>query len=129
MQYREDCTKGPLALGKTEQFDASTVRFLSEQDGAPEQALKGRLTQLFHRHGCVIRGYLAQVDYGNPDEFNVVLCLRLIGEPKTRFMGEINRVFSETFRSDEHLDVMILEDAQEAELLGVCQPFYGSTDN
>ena len=95
----------------------------------PERELKGRLARLFKEHGGAIRGYLAQVDYGNPDEFNVVLCLRLIDQPKPEFMSEISRVFSDMFRSAEHLDVLLLGETQEVELSAVCRPFFDSTVN
>lgn len=116
-------------MGRTEQFDASTVRFLSEQDGIPERELKGHLAHVFNEHGGTIRAYLAQIDYGNPDDFNVVLCLRLIDQPEAEFTSEIRRVFSDMFRSDEHLDVLILREAQEIQLSAVCRPFFDSTGN
>jgi hypothetical protein len=114
-------------MGKREHIFAPRIRFLSEQDGVPERELKKELVVLFAGFDTVIRAYLVRVDYGNPNEFNVALCLRTHSEPPPELNDGISEIFSNIFRTDEHLDVLILTEEMERDMGGVCCPFFNQS--
>lgn len=99
-----------------------TVRFLREQDGAPEKLLKSRLVESFMHRGNVQRAYLAQVIAG--DHLGVALCVRNIGGPDRDLVREVGAIFAAIFGVREHLDILFLSDEQESSLVSVCQPFF-----
>jgi hypothetical protein len=112
-----------------EQLTASKVTFLCEQDGQIERELKSRLVSFFSDRTSVLRAYLARVDYGDTEAYNVALCLRCIqGEDET-LLTDIGQIFASLFGRDVHLDILFLHGTNENELSAVCKPFYStSTD-
>src|SRR5262245_35459932 len=97
------------------------IRFLCEQDGEPERALKERLVPELVSSG-VQRAYLARVEYEPPTGYEVALCLRA---PEDRaLVARLVEPFGELFGRDVHLDILFLSDAQESELARVCAPFF-----
>ena len=114
-------------MEKVDQLFFSKIKFLGEQDGVPERKLKTRLADLFSSISSVTGAYLVRIDYGNPDEFNVALCLLIEAGPFHDITGKINRVFADMFRTDEHLDVLFLTEEREIALSKVCRPFYKKT--
>ena len=44
----------------TDSFHVQQIKFVGKQDGAPEQELTGRLTQLFQNASTVKKAYLAR---------------------------------------------------------------------
>jgi hypothetical protein len=109
---------------KPEQLRVSHVKFLGSQDGSPEIELKAQLYQLFAKDVKIQRGYLARVAYGG-DERSVALCVRMESDPDPALAQHVMQVFASMFGKREHLDIIFLNDAQEAELVKCCQPFYG----
>ena len=107
-----------------EELNVPTVNFIGEQDGPPERELKQSLRALFLRHSAVISAYLARVDYGNPQNFNVALCIRQTDSRDDSVKIDAGRIFSKHFGSHEHLDIILLRDDQENALKTVCKPFY-----
>jgi hypothetical protein len=101
------------------------VRFLREQDGAPERLLKSRLIESFVHHSDVQRAYLAQIS--SEDHTLVALCVRNIGGPDRELVRRIGAVFAAIFGAHEHLDILFLTDAQEQSLLSVCPPFFSAS--
>src|SRR5688500_13564542 len=59
----------------TEEFVASNIRFVGEQDGPPERTLKTHLVELFSTEPALVRAYLARVQYGAEPGSEVALCL------------------------------------------------------
>ena len=98
------------------------VRFIGEQDGAPERRLKAEVSNILFRHGDATRAYLARVEYGNHAGIEVALCIR--GKDNPQLVRSVAVCFQKTFNVKEHLDVLFLSDSQEAEVDRVCAPFY-----
>jgi hypothetical protein len=99
------------------------VRFLSEQDGPPEQLLKNRLTEFFQHDKSVRRAYLAKVALG--EQSSVALCLKTQFGADRGLAEKIGGIFGMIFNAHEHLDIIFLDDQQESELAKVCSPFFG----
>lgn len=99
-----------------------SVRFLGEQDGAPERLLKRQLIEFFVHHSGVQRAYLAQISA--EDHFGVALCIRNIGGPDQNLAQEIGAIFATIFNSRMSLDILFLSDVQESSLSSVCSPFF-----
>lgn len=103
---------------------APQLRFLSERDGLPEQVLKEKLRELFACDQRIWKAYLATVDYGHETSSGVVLCLRTVMGPDSALVTQVVDVFAALFRTDEHLDVLFLDDEQERHIERGCKPFY-----
>jgi len=68
--------------------------------------------------------YLARVDYGDPSECNVALCIMSKIPEDIDLAEKAGRIFSEQFGTQEHLDIIFLRKEQETDLRQVCRPFY-----
>lgn len=98
------------------------ICFIGEQKGAPEDVLKKALINFFLRDKSILRAYLAIIaDNGKP---SVALCLRTQFGPDKGMVEKIGTVFSAVFNSQEHLDIIFLNDQQEKDLIKFCQPFF-----
>jgi hypothetical protein len=99
------------------------VEFVGEQEGFVEEELKNSL----HKYLSGVRGirtaYLARVGYG-PGQEAVALCLRAWFPNRARIVDGIGRVFSATFRRDQHMDILFISSRQEKCLQKVCSHFY-----
>jgi hypothetical protein len=104
-----------------------SLSFLGEQDGPPERELKAQFCQLLQNRACVQHAYLARVDYGNPGEYHVALCLRMTISDDAKLKKAIGEVFAQKFGRHEHLDVIFVREDQEDDLSKVCRPFYVAT--
>ena len=100
------------------------VRFLGEQDGAPERALKAIFAAAFRRTPAVRSAYLARVAYGEEPGESVALCVRSTAPEDRALVGRVGAVFAERFAPAEHLDVIFLSEAQEREVAAACPAFY-----
>jgi hypothetical protein len=107
-----------------EEFVASTIRFLGEQDGPPERELKSHLATLLADERAVHRAYLARLQYGNSTTWDVALCLAATNPDIKALNDRVGRLFAAIFRRDAYLDILFLSKIQEAELSNVCPPFY-----
>jgi len=104
------------------EIHVTSVQFLREQDGKPEQILKSRLIESFKRHSDVQRAYLAQVSSGRQQ--SVALCLETGHGPDPNLVREIGAIFAAIFVRQQHLDFLFLNEPQESELTSVCTPFF-----
>lgn len=102
------------------------VQFLGEQDGPPEQLLKNRLIEFFQRDKSVHRAFLARIRFG--EQSGIALCLKTQFGADKGLAEKIGAIFGMIFNAHEHLDIMFLNDEQEAELARMCSPFFGSGD-
>jgi hypothetical protein len=100
----------------------SELRFLGEQDGAPERLLKNRLTEFFQRDKGVHRAYLAKASLEG--QIGVALCLRSKFGADRGLAEKIGAIFGTIFNAHEHLDIIFLSDQQEFELTKVCSAFF-----
>jgi hypothetical protein len=108
----------------TQFFRARSIAFLAEHDGEPERELKSALTQVLQTRRNVSNAYLARVRYGNSGEIGVAVCLRTVSGVDHELVGELGKVFKNMFRSQEHMDIIFLEQNQEGELAKCCRPFF-----
>jgi hypothetical protein len=115
-----------MSKRRSQELQRSQVRFIAEQDGPIEQALKRTLIEVFHNNKTVTGAYLAAIDYGELTTYSVALCLRALSSPDRALMERIGSVFASLFSSEEHLDILFLSDEQEKNLLMVCRAFYES---
>jgi hypothetical protein len=102
------------------------ILLIREQDGPPERELKRRLAELFRRDPSVKAAYLARVSYVEAGPLSVALCLRAQRGPDTSVTEKVGQIFASMFGHHEHLDIVFLSAAQEAELAKVCVPFFTS---
>ena len=100
----------------------SSIRFVCEQDGAPERLLKQAVVEELASASDTKRAYLARVEYGDPSAYEVALCLA--GRTNEKLVSRIGLRFAEIFGRDAHLDILFLTDEREAELKRVCAPFH-----
>lgn len=107
---------------RTEAVQVRSLEFLCEQNGPPENLLKSRLADCLRKYRGVARAYLAQVRAeGKP---GVILCIRNVNGADSALVKDIGEIFAGIFGAHEHLDILFLDDAQEASLGSVCQPFF-----
>src|SRR5438552_3445086 len=59
-----------------------------------------------------------------PTEFIVALCVKTQSNDPSDLQTGIARVFKEMFRTEEHLEVILLSDQQESGLQLIAAPFY-----
>ena len=99
------------------------VRFLWEQDGPNERALKTRLSDLFKSHPHVSRAYLAHVEYDDGSSTHeVALCLAAPDDQ--HLVRQIGAIFRELTGKGVRLDILFLTQTQEEEVQNVCKPFH-----
>lgn len=106
------------------EFRESEIEFLAEQDGIPERELKSELRNCFQCSAAVLRAYLAVVRYSGKPDHLVALCLVARPNSESEFVSRISEVFSKMFSSRQHLDIMLIDEAQEMNLSKVCRPFF-----
>ena len=111
---------------KAVKFSAGEVRFIAEQDGVPEQALKQQWHAILTDHPEIGRAYLAQAIYATSSDPNVVLCLSSTKGADPALVEALAIPFRATFRTDAHLDTAFLTPDQEADVARVCSPFYAA---
>jgi hypothetical protein len=107
-----------------QEINVSQIHFLGEQDGPPEQVLKEKLMDFFQQDRNIIAAYLAQIHFGDPSQAGVALCLKTQFGTDRDVVEKISQIFSSIFGTHEHMDIIFLNDAQETELVKVCQPFF-----
>jgi len=108
-----------------EQVEVTKLQFVGEQDGVPERELKAKLSELFRRCCSVRRAYLAQVSYGEGIT-EVALCLRADFDSRGDTVERVAGIFSDIFGSHEHLDILFLNQEQEAALSDCCRTFFSA---
>ncbi len=109
---------------KPEAFKPPQIEFFGEQVGPVEDDLKARFCAVFTRRTAVQSAYLARVSYGEPAGFSVALCLRSSAGIDHDLQKCIGEIFAETFRAEEHLDILFMREDQEVEIKKVCSAFY-----
>ena len=103
---------------------AQNIQFLGEQDGQPERLLKKMLIDLFYMDRVIRRAYLVRASLNEKKEANVVLALRGAFHPNMEIVNKVGEIFGFVFNGKQHLDIMFLSSDQEAQLIGVCKPFF-----
>jgi hypothetical protein len=101
-----------------------TIRFLGEQDGPPEQEIKTRWQPILATFPDVLRAYLAIASMDQSQNYQVVLCIRSKMGDDPRLVDSLAQPFREMFNTATPLDIMFLNEAQEADVKKVCRAFY-----
>lgn len=101
------------------------VVFLREQDGEPERDFKSTILPILAADKNIRRAYLAQAAHGDQHGLNIALCLRSKGDPSEARCA-VGKVFAKTFRTTEHLDIILVSEDQEMKLAKVCCPFFAA---
>src|SRR2546422_2345328 len=105
-------------------FVTQDVVFLGEQDGPPERDLKARLSEIFVRHGTVHTAFLAIVQYPDSSAHHIAVCMTTAAPEDPALVQEVGSIFRSLFGGHEHLDILFVNGPQEAQLAGVCKPFF-----
>jgi hypothetical protein len=95
---------------------------VAEQDGPAERELKDALRPVLAESPHVMRAYLVRVDYGNPEAYEVALCLQAPDDE--RLVRRVGDTFAKLFGADQHLDTLFLTLAKERDVAQVAAPFY-----
>jgi hypothetical protein len=103
------------------------IEFLGEQDGVGERELKASLQATFRHHPEVLRAYLARIGFSPAAEPSVALCLACKDADRSRIMDDVGQVFGLLFSSENHLDIVFLNEEQEDDLKRVCAPFFDAS--
>jgi hypothetical protein len=111
-------------MSEMQTTNSESIRFLGEQDGEAERALKSELVKYFKSTGDVESAYLAVIESGRGP--SVTLCLRHTGGRESVLASGVGEVFSRLFRTSEHLDIIFLNEGQRAEISKVCPPFFAA---
>ena len=102
----------------------AALRFVAEQDGEVERELKAKWAAIFAKSAGVTRAFLARTTSGGGGEPNVTLCICPRSAQADTLVQEVARPVRETLGSDQHLDIVFLSAAQEAEVSQVARPFF-----
>ncbi len=86
--------------------------------------MKANFRQMFAEFPDVRTAYLARLSYGESCGLSVGLCIRSTSGIDQRLQKRLGQIFTETFNSKEHLDILFIRDDQEQQLKRVCRPFY-----
>ena len=102
---------------------ASGIRFIAEQNGQFESAVKERIAAALAQHPQVQRAYLVSALY--PDATTgVVLGVVCDAPPSQAVLSDIQRAFATIAPSNLSLDVLFLSPTQQAQVASVAKPFY-----
>ena len=114
--------KSPIA-----EYQAPSLRFVGEQDGLAERELKALWVGILSQTPGIARAFLARAASGADEEPNVMLCIcPRVHEPHT-LVQQLAVPFRAAFGADQHLDIVFLNAAQEADVALVAKPFFPAT--
>jgi len=117
-----------MAFDHPQKIQVPQVRFVGEQDGPPERELKGKLVEFFGRDKSVRAAYLARVMFGEVTNINVALCVRTQFGSDPGLADKVGRIFASMFGAHEHMDIVFLNEQQEAQLTKVCAAFFNASN-
>lgn len=107
-----------------DQFPTPELKFLGEQDGPAAKRLKDALAMVLHQDLGVDKAYLARVLYDGKSTA-VILGLKTDDEVDSeKLVARAGKAFAAIFNAKTHLDIIFLDDAQNAEIGKVCPSFY-----
>ena len=107
-----------------EELTVYKTTFVCEQDGIPERDFKQSAITSLTKYPHVRSAFLVRVEYDIPGEFNVSLCVQSDQTDDPKLKKELGQIFTDMFRTVEHLDIRFLREEQVAEVRRVCAPFY-----
>jgi hypothetical protein len=115
--------KGDKRIAAKE-LQVANIQFLGEQAGKAECILKEKLVEFFNRDQSVKTAYLARfIGFGTPA--NAALCLRTQFGSDQGMVEKIGTIFATVFEEPARLNIVFLNDEQEASLAKACRPFFG----
>ncbi len=107
-----------------EVFTPPRIVFIGEQAGPVEDDLKAKFREILTSTPTVQSAYLARLSYGEESDYSVGLCIRSSVGINQGLQKRLAQVFTGFFRPEEHLDILFIQDDQEADLRKVCKAFY-----
>jgi len=114
----------PKSRKQPEEIRVPKLCFVGEQDGVPEREFKSHLGSFFRHDQSILKAYLARIAYGEQSPSIVALCLCSQFGPDRGVAEKIGKLFAVMFGSNEHLDIIFLNERQESELAKICFPFF-----
>jgi hypothetical protein len=100
------------------------IDFVGEQLGRVEDEMKSHWASVLTGKPGVKRAYLAIVRYGNKSTYQPALCVRHPLGRDAALVDALSEPFIRTFATGQALDIIFLNDEQEARLRRVCRPFF-----
>lgn len=100
------------------------IQFLGEQDGKSEQEIKAYWKPILASFPDILRAYLAIVSFDHSQSYQVSLCIRSRTGDDLRLVDALAQPFREMFNAATPLDIMFLNEAEDAEVQKVCRAFY-----
>lgn len=113
--------------GIPENFVATDISFVSEQDGDVERDFKSRIVNIFRSGIFVERAFLVRVRYGGAAQTMVALCLEAdLASPKEQedIVNAIDAIFYKMFAATQSIDIVFISPQKVQAVLQVAKPFY-----
>lgn len=111
-------------LRPPEEITVYKTTFVCEQDGVPERDFKQSAINSLTNYPHVRSAFLVRVEYDTPGEFNVSLCIQSDRSDDPELKKKLGQIFTNMFKTEEHLDIRFLREEQIPEIKSVCKPFY-----
>ena len=102
------------------QFAAPHIAFMDDQDGACELRLKEAIAVLLDLDATVVRAYLIRTSCGDA----LLGLLTRDRQESGKLALQIDRAFGALLKTEMHLDVVFLDDEDDAQFWEACVPFY-----
>ena len=110
-----------------QELNAGGIHFIGQQDGDIEREFLAKISNVLENASAALSAYLCRVHYGNPNDINVALCIASSKGESRALIESLSAIFREMFGSQEHLDMLFLNEEQEQQIRSVCSPFYHAT--
>jgi hypothetical protein len=113
--------------GIPENFKATDMSFVSEQDGDVEKDFKSQIVNIFRSGILVERAFLVRVRYGGAAQTMVALCLEAdLASPKEQedIVNAVHAIFYKMFAATQSIDIVFISSLQLQAILRVAKPFY-----
>jgi hypothetical protein len=106
------------------QFYASDITFMDEREGAQERRLKEAIAVLLDLDATVVRAYLVCANYNGVIGGAMLGLLTRDRQESGKLALQMDRACGALFDTEAHLDVVFLDDEDDAQFREACAPFY-----
>jgi hypothetical protein len=100
------------------------VKFLGEQDGLVERAVKARWSEILSAYPEIRRAFLVRASYEASNDMHVVLALCSNAGADQGLIEALRIPYAALFHQDCPLDMVFANAPQESLIEEVCAPFY-----
>ncbi len=105
-------------------FSASDITFMDEQEGIQERRLKEAVAVLLDLDATVVRAYLVCASYNGAIDGAMLGLLTRDRQESGKLALQMDRAFGALFDTKAHLNVLFLDDEDDAHFANACAPFY-----